>query len=99
MAQPLFPLQVTIKLEEVVCYDEGDGWGNAGRYLWAVFFKIDGTSITVHDDLTISGGAVTHSGCGSHGNLGDSDVNEGDVVPVPSTIGEWNTVLHPIRSP
>jgi hypothetical protein len=35
-------LRVWMKLDNIRCYDEGDGWGDAEPYLWTVFFKIDG---------------------------------------------------------
>jgi hypothetical protein len=34
---------------------------------------------------------------GNHGNLGTSDVDEGDDVAIPATIGEYHTTMTPIR--
>ena len=96
---PLEPLRVTIQIEDILCRDEGDGWGSAEPYLWTIFFKIDGTTAVLNDDLTLSGSALVVTTPGSHGNLPNSDVDEGETIPVPSAIGEWNVTLHPIKSP
>jgi hypothetical protein len=96
---PLAPLAVTIKLEDILCRDEGDGWGNAEPYLWTVFFKMDGSTCILNDDLTLSGSALVVPTPGSHGNLLDISVDEGDTILVPSIIGEWNTTLSPIPPP
>lgn len=92
-------LNVKIMLNEIHCRDEGDGWGNAEPYLWTVFFKIDGDTVSLTDALTLSGNATVHTTPGSHGNLDDTDVDAGDHVPVPVDIGEWQTNLKPIPAP
>jgi hypothetical protein len=92
-------LRVSMKLDHIHCYDEGDGWGDAEPYLWTVFFKIDGDSVALTDDLKLSGTATVVTTPGSHGNLGTSDVNAGDNVPIPSPIGEWSPFLKPISVP
>jgi len=92
-------LRVWMKLNHIHCYDEGDGWGDAEPYLWTVFFKIDGDSVALTDDLKLSGTATVVTTPGSHGNLGTSDVNAGDEVPIPSPIGEWSPFLQPISVP
>jgi hypothetical protein len=93
------PLAVWLELDRVHCYDEGDGIGNAEPYLWTVFFKVDGDSVSLGDDLSLHGTATMHTTPGSHGNLGDTDVDAGDNVTVPSAIGEWQTTLRPIPIP
>ena len=92
-------LRVSMKLDRIHCYDEGDGWGDAEPYLWTVFFKIDGDSVALTDDLKLSGTATVVTTPGSHGNLGTSDVNAGENVPIPSPIGEWSPFLKPIPVP
>ena len=47
-------LRVWMKLDHIHCYDEGDGWGDAEPYLLTVFFKIDGDSVALTDDLKLS---------------------------------------------
>lgn len=88
-----------IELTSVHCHDEGDGPGSAEPYLWTVFFKIDGATISINPALTLSGHATVHTTPGSHGNLPNSDVDNGEVIPVPSAIGEWQTVLEPMIVP
>jgi hypothetical protein len=92
-------LRVWMKLDNIRCYDEGDGWGDAEPYLWTVFFKIDGDGVALTDDLKLSGKATVVTTPGSHGNLGTSDVNAGDDVQIPSAIGEWSQFLKPIPVP
>jgi hypothetical protein len=95
----LNPLSVQIVLDDVVCRDEGDGWGNAEPYLWTIFFKVDGHTASITPDLKLSGTALTHPTPGSHGNLLDKDVDAGDVVSIPAAIGQWETTLDPIPLP
>jgi hypothetical protein len=90
------PLNMTTRLARVHCHDEGDGWGSAEPYLWAVFFKIDGDNFAVQSGSGLIGSPVIVSTNGSHGNLGDTDVDAGDDVTIPESIGAWSTQLKPI---
>lgn len=93
-------LSVKLKLDRVHCFDEGDGIGNAEPYLWTVFFKVDGETMVVNTDGPaapfLQGFPTVVGTPGNHGNLGNTDVDEGDDVPVPAIIGEYNTVMKPI---
>ncbi len=93
-------LNIEFKLDRIHCFDEGDGPGNAEPYLWTVFFKVDGDSVVVNSDdpgnVHIQGAPTVVTTPGNHGNLGDTDVDEGDDVAVPAIIGEYRTVLKPI---
>ena len=91
-------LRVWLELDRIDCHDEGDGLGSAEPYLWTVFFKIDGDTVALTESLTLSG-APTVATPGSHGNLGDTDVDAGDDITTPSTIGEWSPFLTPIPVP
>ncbi len=93
------PLQIQLELDRIHCYDEGDGWGSAEPYLWTVFFKVDGDTVALGDDLFLHGTATIVTTPGSHGNLGDTDVDAGDNVTIPSAIGEFTTTLRPIPVP
>lgn len=90
------PLQVEIFLDHIHCYDEGDGIGSAEPYLWTIYFKIDGDTVSMGDDQFLHGTATVVTTPGSHGNLGDTDVDEDDDVPVPAALGEFTTTLMPI---
>lgn len=93
-------LNIEFKLDRIHCHDEGDGPGNAEPYLWTVFFKVDGDTLVVNTDGPVAPflqGAPTVIGTpGNHGNLGTTDVDEGDDVGIPAIIGEYRTVMKPI---
>lgn len=93
-------LNIEFKLERIHCHDEGDGPGNAEPYLWTVFFKVDGDTVVVNSDGPaapfVQGPPTVVTTPGNHGNLGTSDVDEGDDVAIPAIIGEWHTVMKPI---
>ena len=95
----LHTLDVTIKLNEVYCQDEIDGFGNAEPYLWRIFFKIDGDTVSLTNTFKLSGNATIHTVPGSHGNLNVSDVRKNTHVIIPPNIGEWQTTLKPIPAP
>jgi hypothetical protein len=92
-------LRVWLKLDRIHCHDEGDGWGSAEPYLWTVFFKIDGDTVALTESLTLSGTPTVVATPGSHGNLGDTDVDAGDDLSIPSAIGDWSPFLTPIPVP
>lgn len=92
-------IRVDLELDTIKCHDEGDGWGSAEPYLWTVFFKVDGATVQVTDALKLSGPPTVETTPGSHGNLGDTDVDEGDTLTIPSSIGEFETILSPIPGP
>jgi precorrin-3B methylase len=88
--------KVDVDLETLICHDEGDGWGNAEPYLWACYFKVDGDNYAVQPGSGLIGAPFIEFRTGGHGNLGDTDVDEGDTVPIPESIGHWHTDLRPI---
>jgi len=89
-------VHVGIHLEKIVCYDEGDGWGNAEPYLWRVFYKIDGDSVRLGANGQLQGRATVLGSTGSHGNLYNTNVDAGDTVNIPVGLGTWFTDLKPI---
>jgi hypothetical protein len=88
-------MNVRFQITEVHCVDEGDGPGTAEPYLWVLFFKLDGETVSM-DSATLGGHVHLQRMPASHGNLGTSDVDAGDSVPVPSSVGTWTTTLRPI---
>lgn len=104
-------LDIIVDLETVICHDEGDGIGDAEPYLWTAFFRIGGDDVTIVFDgidfsgdkpkpiIHLEGEPFMRFGEGSHGNLNNSDVDEGDTVPIPSSVGEFRTLLRPIPIP
>lgn len=90
------PVEVTVKISNLKCYDEADGPGSAEPYLWTIFFKVDGETVQLGDRLTLEGVATVIRNSGAHNNLLTRDVDAGDSIPIPNNIGEWKTVLKPI---
>ena len=91
-------LNIAVVLEKIHCFDEGDGFGKAEPYLWPIFFKIDGEKVYFEtiETLTLGGNALLHVVDGAQQNLGVQQVDAGDIVPIPSSIGKWKTTLKPI---
>jgi hypothetical protein len=81
-------LQTLISLDHLHCNSEADP-GSGEPYLWTASFTIDG-------DTLRNGPFVIVTSPGSHGNLGDSDVDAGDDVPIPAELGERRFTLTPM---
>jgi hypothetical protein len=88
---------VNIALRNIHCSDEGDGPGSAEPYLWTVFFKVDGDTVSAESG-TLQGTATVVATPGNHGDLGDpgSDVDPGENVPIPASLGQFSGFVRPI---
>src|SRR5258705_5937031 len=65
-------------LDHITCYGEGGGWESAEPYVWTVFFNADGSSLRLDDTAHLAGSRTIYGTPGSHGHLGDTDVDAGD---------------------
>ena len=97
MARPT--LRTHVRLDRVHCIQDGDGLGDSEPYLWTAMFKIDGETVVLGPDLKLQGTCTFVPTPGSHGNLGDTDVGDGDDVPIPAAIGHFATTMVPIPFP
>jgi hypothetical protein len=112
MATLLSPTNVVCEVDSIVVRDDGEAFGGSEPYLWSVFFKIDGDTVTAKIDINNQGVTLTLDGdptvtspdAGSHGNLNLSggSVDAGGflgsqaVIDVPPAVGRFKTRLSPL---
>jgi hypothetical protein len=92
--------RAVISLDRLHCHKDGE-IGEAEPYLLVSFFKVDGETNFIDADAAgfKIGGMCTFRGtAGTHGNLGDTSVNDGDDVPIPSALGQFEFELAPITA-
>jgi hypothetical protein len=92
-------LYTRVKLTQLRCHDRPDGWTNSEPYLWNIFFKIDGSCITLTKEFRLHGKPVYHFSKGSQGNVLAKNLASGESVQIPEDVGEWKTMLVPIKVP
>jgi hypothetical protein len=77
------PLRARIYLEQIG-YAAAPAYAtDFDLYLWTVFFKLDGDTVTLGDDLQLQGTCTVMGTPGSHGNLGPTAFGPGGAVHVP----------------
>jgi hypothetical protein len=82
------------KLDKVICHDDGEV-GNAEPYLWQVFFKIDGETLSYDANAnTLQGHCKIIATDGRHGNL--PSMSDGDQCDIPKDLGYYSDWLVPI---
>jgi hypothetical protein len=91
-----------ISLDHIHCNKDGE-IGSAEPYLLTAFFKVDGNGNYINLDtseppLFIDGFCTFQGTPGTHGNLGDTAVSDGDDVPIPPALGEFQFALEPITA-
>jgi hypothetical protein len=93
--------RAVISLDHLHCHKDGE-IGEAEPYLLVAFFKVDGETNTIGVDngqLAIVGPCTFRGTAGTHGNLDDTTVNDGDDVPIPPELGRVEFELKPITPP
>ena len=94
-------LQTLVCLDRLHCLKQSE-FGTSEPYLWTAFFKVDGDTVVLdladdgRDGLFLSGQCTFVATAGSHGDLRDRSVAEGDDVPIPAGLGELRLPLTPI---
>ncbi|HEV7425312.1 MAG TPA: hypothetical protein VGQ46_03020 [Thermoanaerobaculia bacterium] len=88
---------VSISLNNIHSSDEGDGPGSAEPFLWTVFFKVDGDTVNAESG-TLQGTATVVGTPGNHGDLNTNDVDAGDDVPIPASLGQFSAFVKPIAA-
>ncbi len=90
---------VIIHLEELIwryAITAGGDPDSVTPYLWTLFYKVDGSNVSLNAGGTLSGQADVVTTPGSHGDLGTSSINVGDSITIPSVLGWWSDTIRPI---
>lgn len=90
-------LWVEMQLTNFSWLRTGSGLSGGTIYLWAVFFKIDGDTVSLGQNLQLQGKATVVAKPGNQGDLGSNDFGvTGGTIPIPPTIGRYRTVLRAV---
>lgn len=90
-------MKLTVSLDTITCNHPPRRARRKPPYLWTVFFKLDGSGLSLSPEFELKGEVQFHFTHGSHGNLGT--VTVGEAVPISSYLGHWETSLEPIPVP
>jgi hypothetical protein len=76
----------------------GIGVNGGQPYLWTVFFKVDGTTVSLGPNLYLQGKATVVGMPGNQGDLGSHDFGPASsaTLLIPVNIATYGTVLQPI---
>jgi hypothetical protein len=93
------PLDIRFELRNIHAFDNGES-GGAEPYLWTVFFKLDGDTVSVQlssgGTVALTGSAVVVGTPGNQGDLLNDDVEDHKDAGIPASIGQFQTTLNPI---
>ena len=92
-------IDVQIQFESLKLLDEPAQNARYNPYLWTIFLKIDGSTITIGKAFRLEGTASFHFTEGSHGNLGILDLSSSKTIQIPPAIGFWQSDLQPLMVP
>ena len=92
------PRRVTFDLAKLTCVSAGEIGGDE-PYMWNVFFTVDGSTVTLGDDLRLRGQAAVTPTPGSHGNLGAGGTAAGQTIEIPDAVGRSTVVLDLVKFP
>jgi hypothetical protein len=90
--------QGSMSLDRLHCHRRNEVFG-AEPYLLTAFFKVDGDTIAIdvsEGEFFLNGPCTFVGTAGAHGNLGDTDVHDGDDVSIPSALGQAEFVVKPV---
>src|ERR1700685_4225790 len=74
------PAAVQIALESIFEY----GYGlQFNPYMWTVFFKVDGSTLSVNAEGNVGGNCVITPSSGSHGDLAGTQISGVTEIQVP----------------
>jgi hypothetical protein len=98
------PIRAHISLESISLVGSVEGTNITGpltpgtqwpAYLWTVFFKIDGDTAFLDENLRLQGTATVVPTTGNHGDLPAVGPDAG-IVSIPASLGDFRTILAPI---
>ena len=87
---------VDVSLEQLFIHSTEDELDGDEPYLWTIYFKIDGDTVSLTDLRNASATVISNSR--SHGNLTpQKNLSSGTILPIPENVGRFSTVLKTIR--
>jgi hypothetical protein len=92
-------LKITFHLDHFYYYNENYEWTTEMPYFWFSFFKIDGDTCKLNEDLKLEGNAVVSSSFTKMENLNNIEPDKYDVIRIPSQLGFEQVKLKPIPVP
>lgn len=92
-------LKITFHLDHFYYHNENYEWTTEMPYFWFSFFKIDGTTCKLNQNLRLEGSAVINSSFTKMINLNNLEPDKYDVLRIPLRLGYEEIRLQPIPVP